>query len=441
MFLALLSAATYGTADFFGGLATRRARVFAVVLTTQACGLVAVTLASPFMGGTWLGRDALIAAAGGLGGVVGLLCFYRSLAIGPMSIAAPFSAVLSALVPLTTGLALGERPGAAAWLGIALAFVAVVLFSRTGAPAADALDDGRAPAHAPTTTRRQRASANVLLLSTLAGLGFGGFFVALDKVSDDSGLWPIVSGRAASVFVVAIVVLATRTPAMVPVAVLPIAIVAGVFDTLANVFVLLANRYGDLSIVSVLASLYPAGTVVLALAFLHERFTRTHLAASVAALTAVVSIALGNSAGQDAAAADRQRDVAARGAPVMGFDLDRTTHRFESTDFGGIQTVTADDPEDEEQIELVRTHLRHEVDRFAAGDFSDPGDIHGDDMPGLAVLEAAAVADDGRLAVDFEIVEHGARLTYRSEDPDVVAAVHDWFAAQLHDHGAHAEAG
>jgi drug/metabolite transporter (DMT)-like permease len=438
VFLALVSAATYGTADFFGGLATRRARVFVVVLTTQACGLAAVALAAPFLGGIWLGRDALIAAAGGLGGVLGLLCFYRSLAIGPMSIAAPFSAVLSALVPLTTGIALGERPGAAAWVGIVLAFVAVVLFSRhADTPAEpdappDALDE------VPRTgAARPSLTANVLVLSTLAGLGFGSFFVALDKVSDDSGLWPIVSARAASAMVVAIVVFATRAPAALPRDVIPIAVIAGVFDTLANVFVLLANRYGELSIVSVLASLYPAGTVILALAFLHERFTRTHLGASLAALAAVVSIAFGSSTGADATASERQREVAARGAPVMGFDLDRTTHHFDATDFGGIQTVVANDPDDTAQIDLVRAHLQHEAARFAGGDFSDPGQIHGNDMPGLAVLEAAA-ADNG-IEVEYEVVEHGARINYRSDEPIVIGAIHLWFAAQVHDHGTHVE--
>jgi drug/metabolite transporter (DMT)-like permease len=276
--LALLSAATYGTADFFGGLATRRARVFAVVLATQTFGVVVVAIAAPLLGGVWMGRDALIAGAGGLGGVIGLLCFYRSLSIGPMSVAAPLSAVLAALVPLTTGLALGERPGAFAWIGIPLALLAVVLFSRP-----DTSDD-----HDPV-------SATVLMLSALAGLGFGSFFVALDKVSEQSGLYPVVSARATSVVVVAVAVALTRTSPVLPRSVMPVAAVAGVFDTLANVFILLANRHGLLSIVAVVSSLYPAGTVVLAQVVLKERFTRTHLAASGAAIAAVVCIALGSS--------------------------------------------------------------------------------------------------------------------------------------------------
>ncbi len=386
------------------------------MLTTQLSGLVAVAIAAPFLGGEWIARDALIAAAGGLGGVLGLLCFYRSLAIGPMSVAAPLSAVLAALVPLATGVALGERPGVAAWVGIPLALGAIVVFSRE-----ESSGDGRS-----------RAGSSVLVLSTLAGLGFGSFFVALDKVSDDSGLWPIVSGRAASVVLIVIVVLVTRTSPALPRAVLPIAFVGGVFDTLANVFVLLANRYGDLSTVAVISSLYPVMTVALAQVVLRERFTRLHLGGSVAAIAAVILIALGQGGeptGEEA--------VAERGAPVMGFDLDRTTHRFTPTPTGGAQTVIADDPEDDEQIAIIRDHLEHEAARFRRGDFDDPANIHGDDMPGIAILRR----EHEQLDVTFTIAEAGATITYESDDATVVAAIHDWFEAQLHDHGAHAELG
>jgi drug/metabolite transporter (DMT)-like permease len=416
--LALCAAITYGTADFLGGLATRRARVFSVVLTTQTCGLVAVLLVAPLLGGDPIARDLWITALGGMSGVVGLLCFYRALAIGPMSIAAPLSAVLSALVPLATGVALGERPGALAWAGFPLALAAVVLFSRP-----------------PAEPERERSTATgtVLALSALAGLGFGGFFVALDKVTDESGLWPIVSARGASVLVIAVIAAATRVSPRLPRSALRIAFAAGVFDTAANVLVLLANRYGLLSVVAVISSLYPAATVALALGVLRERFTRTHAIASACAVAAVVAIALG---GTGDAATDRQDEVAARGEPVMGFDLDRTTHGFDPTPTGGVETVRADDVDDTDQVERIRAHLAHEAERFGRGDFDDPAAIHGHDMPGLATLQAAGDA----LRVSYSAVPGGARLTYSSTDPDVVAAIHDWFAAQLADHGEHADA-
>jgi hypothetical protein len=133
--------------------------------------------------------------------------------------------------------------------------------------------------------------------------------------------------------------------------------------------------------------------------------------------------------------AARRAEVAERGADVMPFDLDATTHVFSPTPTGGIQTVHADDPSDTEQVRLIREHLAEEADRFATGDFGDPATIHGHDMPGLAALE------DGhaRISVAYAERDAGATLTYRTADPTLVDAIHDWFAAQVHDHGEHAE--
>jgi hypothetical protein len=134
---------------------------------------------------------------------------------------------------------------------------------------------------------------------------------------------------------------------------------------------------------------------------------------------------------------DRQHEVADRGRTVMPFDLDRTTHRFAKSDTGGVQTVVADDPADDEQIALVRQHLRSEADRFRGGDFSDPTRIHGDDMPGLQALRSSA----GRIAIGYEDTVDGGRITYTTQEPALVAALHAWFDAQVDDHGEHAEHG
>jgi hypothetical protein len=133
----------------------------------------------------------------------------------------------------------------------------------------------------------------------------------------------------------------------------------------------------------------------------------------------------------------RQEEVAARGAEVMPFDLDRTTHRFDPRASGGVQTVVADEP-DAEQVELVRSHLRDEAERFARGDFDDPMAIHGMEMPGLAELRAGAAS--GRVTIDYEDVPTGGRLTYHAGERTLVAALHAWFQAQVSDHGGHAEA-
>jgi hypothetical protein len=120
----------------------------------------------------------------------------------------------------------------------------------------------------------------------------------------------------------------------------------------------------------------------------------------------------------------------------MPFDQDATTHVFEQTPTGGVETVTADDPGDADEIALIRMHLRHEAGRFAAGDFGDPAAIHGHDMPGLAALERGAE----RIRFSSRAVPRGAAITYRTTDPDLVTAVHAWFEAQLRDHGPRAHA-
>ncbi|MEP7054252.1 MAG: aspartate carbamoyltransferase [Actinomycetota bacterium] len=127
----------------------------------------------------------------------------------------------------------------------------------------------------------------------------------------------------------------------------------------------------------------------------------------------------------------RRADVAAKGAAVMPFDLNKTTHVFEKNGTGGVESVTANDPADTEQIELIRGHLQNERTKFARGDFDDPAAIHGMDMPGLAALRAGA----SRVRVEYASTSDGARLTFSSTEPQLVQGMHDWFDAQTSDHG------
>lgn len=131
---------------------------------------------------------------------------------------------------------------------------------------------------------------------------------------------------------------------------------------------------------------------------------------------------------------DRQAEVAERGYMVMPFDLERTTHIFETTEFGGVQQVLSDD-KDLSQIELIQAHLAEEADRFQTGDFGDPALIHGHDMPGLAELEAGYE----QLEVVYEPMIDGGKITYATADNGLKAAIHQWFEAQLADHGSHAQ--
>jgi hypothetical protein len=131
---------------------------------------------------------------------------------------------------------------------------------------------------------------------------------------------------------------------------------------------------------------------------------------------------------------ERQAEVAARGAEVMPFDLERTTHIFEPQTDGGLQQVVADDSGDAEQIALIRSHLQEEATKFQRGDFSDPAAIHGDAMPGLAELRRGHAQID----VAYSELPNGAQIRYTTDDPAVISALHAWFAAQLSDHGGHA---
>ncbi|WP_256362375.1 aspartate carbamoyltransferase [Streptomyces sp. TRM70350] len=155
------------------------------------------------------------------------------------------------------------------------------------------------------------------------------------------------------------------------------------------------------------------------------------------AVTAVALVAGGSEQEPGDGRTERQELVAERGRSVMPFDLEQTTHRFTPTATGGTQDVVADQRGDAEQIDLIREHLRKEAAAFGRGDFADPARIHGADMPGLAKLR------DGydRIEVTYEDRADGATLTYTTQDSALVDALHDWFEAQLGDHGAHAESG
>ncbi|MDD4915424.1 MAG: aspartate carbamoyltransferase [Methylococcales bacterium] len=128
----------------------------------------------------------------------------------------------------------------------------------------------------------------------------------------------------------------------------------------------------------------------------------------------------------------RQSEVARRGAEVMPFSLAKTLHQFTKTADGGVQKVIARDPTDQEQIVLIRQHLRQLAQKFSVGDYSGPASIHGADMPGLAQLKQASPA---QLKIVYADDPAGASLTFTAADSRFIPAVHAWFDAQLHDHG------
>ncbi|MET8161549.1 DMT family transporter [Sphaerisporangium sp. NPDC005289] len=271
--LATMCAVVYGTADFFGGLATRRSRVLAVVMLTQLTGLVFVLPLLPLLPGTPSPAALGWGMAAGLCGGVGVVLFYRALASGVMSVVAPTTATTSAALPVLAGLAMGERPEAAALCGVALALAAVVLVSR---------EPG---------TGRSRAALAPVVQALVSGLGFGAFFVLLKQVPAEAGLWPLFGARLASAVAAGALALASGRTVRPGKGALPAIVTAGILDMLANVLYLMAVQRGLLTVVAVLASLYPASTLLLARYVLGERLSALQAAGVGLALGAVALIA------------------------------------------------------------------------------------------------------------------------------------------------------
>ena len=280
--LALTSAAMYGAADFLGGLASRRASAIAIVVISQLAGLVALLLVLPLLPPSSPVRgDWVWGAAAGVAGGIGVALLYRALAIGSMAIVAPITAVCAVTVPVAVSIALGERPATGTTAGIALALVSIVLVSQQ--------KSGGAQDFSPAGFDLSARSRGVAM-ALASGVAIGLFFLALARTRADGGLWPLVAARSVSFGLFAVFALVTRRPMRMPSTVLTIAVAGGLLDMLANVLYLLASRYGPLSIVVTLSSLYPASTVLLARTVLGERLSAIQIAGIVCALAAVVLI-------------------------------------------------------------------------------------------------------------------------------------------------------
>jgi len=277
-FLALASAALYGAADFLGGLASRRASTIAIVLVSQAAGLIPLVLLLVVLPGAPSGQDFVWGAIAGLAGSVGVALLYRALAIGTMSIVAPTTAVCAVMVPVLVEAFRGERLPPLTQGGIGLAVVAIVLVSQQDSPASG--DAGPA----------RRMIPPGIGLALMSGVAIGLFFLALARTSAGAGLWPLFASRGLSMLVFGAMAAAGPQGLRLDGQVLKIAVACGVVDMLANALYLLASRGGPLSVVVTLASLYPASTVVLARVVAGERLSRRQGIGVACALAAVVVI-------------------------------------------------------------------------------------------------------------------------------------------------------
>ncbi|OYX54985.1 MAG: hypothetical protein B7Y93_05340 [Micrococcales bacterium 32-70-13] len=318
--LGLAGALVYGAADFFGGLAARRISALRVTALGALSGVVLLVVGTLIVPGRWSPEAVLWGGISGVTGAAAIALLYACLAIGPMSILSPLTAVTSAIVPLTWGLVTGAELGTIAYPAFALALVAVVLVGFV--PAKEAV----------------RPTLPGLLMATVSGVLIGAFYILVDQTPDDSGLVPLVANRTvnAAIMITLIVVLAVIAgrrrvrAADAPLTVIDgthgaphalgaeataapardgllrasaaalrggwrggfwLAVGCGVLDALANVVVLVGLRVGDLTIVSVLTALYPAGTILLAALVLRERIARLQWVGLALALAASAMLA------------------------------------------------------------------------------------------------------------------------------------------------------
>jgi drug/metabolite transporter (DMT)-like permease len=273
--LALGASVVWGLGDFLGGLKSRGLHVLAVLALSQVAGLAAVAVWLAVSGDERPGLETLgVAAAAGLAGAVGLAALYRGMAVGAMGIVAPISAV-SAAIPFSVGVASGERPGAVQLAGVVLALAGVGLASRQPVH----LGGGRAAG---------------VGLALLAAAGFGLYFVLFDNAADAGGVpWAVVTARSASSILAVGAALAGGIALAVGRRHLPALVAIGVCDVGANVLFGLATTRGFLSVVSVLAALYPVVTMALAALLLHERIAASQRLGVAGALAGAALITLG----------------------------------------------------------------------------------------------------------------------------------------------------
>ncbi|MCB2223526.1 MAG: DMT family transporter [Actinobacteria bacterium] len=272
--LALAAAAFSGSGDFLGGLASRRGRVMGVVLVNHLAGAVVVLAAAPLVGGSLDAGALWWGSVAGLSGAGGVVALYGGFTRSSMAVVSPIAAVGAAVWPVLFDLARGRDPGPVVLLGVVAGITAIWTLSSTG---------------------RLGGAAHVregVLFGMLAGLGFGTLLIFLSLGSGE-GIWALVPARVSGSLVMAAVVAATRTALPRGRESLAPSIGAGVLVTIGNSLFVLAAARGSLAVVSVLAAMFPAATVVLAWLVLGERLTRRHQAGLALALVAVGLVAGG----------------------------------------------------------------------------------------------------------------------------------------------------
>ncbi len=278
--LGFATALVYGFADFFGAIASKKIAPVIVTCLSGATGLLFLFALTPIFGAAANPEAIGWGIWAGVWSAFAMTCLYASLAIGPISILSPVGAVVSAIVPAMVGFAQGDRFSWLGWVAIAFILIAVVLVGFVPG------EDVRLP------------SAKGLLLALGAGLGIGAVLICLDAAPQDSGLTPVILLRAVSalllgVYFIGSLILGRVKPSHRVSRKFWFALLgAGLLDSSANVFFLMASRAGSLTVVSVLTALYPLGTIILARVFLKEKIARVQTVGVLLALAASALLAI-----------------------------------------------------------------------------------------------------------------------------------------------------
>ncbi len=277
IFFAALSALTYGSADFSGGLAAQNNSATSVVAWAHAVGIPVALIAAPLIGSSSVTMgDLLWGIAAGLSGAIGIGILYRGLASGLAAVVSPVAALTGATLPVFFAIITGERPEILTWLGVGLALPAILFLS----------------------IEKQNKKDHVLKslrLGFLAGCGFSGFFILIAQTGDGSGMWPLLVSRMATAPFFFLLTAIQKRKIMLHKVSLGYALIAGTLDLGANIFYLLATRTGFMITAVIISALYPAPTVVLQRIFRGERLSVNRIIGLILAIVGAALIGVGSS--------------------------------------------------------------------------------------------------------------------------------------------------
>lgn len=273
LLLVLISIGLIGSADFFGGVASRRSNPFAVAAWSQWAGVPVIIVVALLVGSEYSAADVGLGVAAGAGSALGVVALYRGFSVGSVGIVAPVASTVAAMLPILVGLSTGERPSGVVALGLVAGVGSVVLV-------------GYVPGKAHLSTQS-------IVHGLISGVGFGLMVIAYAATSESSGLAPAVAGRIAAAGIATVVMLVVGAPRLVLRSSVVSTVLAGALAGVGMGFFVAASQQGELVLVGVAVALFPAVTVALAATFLHDHLATSQWVGIATAVMAVTLISLG----------------------------------------------------------------------------------------------------------------------------------------------------